>query len=173
MASTRAIVHAVVDRGLDASQVLGTVNGFLCRDMPEEFFLSLFIGILDPEHRTFEYASAGHNPPILRRADGTLEDLGRTGPVLGVLPEARYRTADPVRLAAGDVMVLYTDGIYEAHDPAGEIWGEDRFRAAVGEGGARAPSARALLEGVLADLEAFRRDRELDDDVTCLVLRVT
>lgn len=180
MAATRAQVHALLRLQPSLVDAMRALNAFLQRDLPPGSFMSLFLGVLDPAARTLTYVSAGHNPPLLARADGTLHELGKTGPALGVVDEPGYRLAEPVALRSGDVLLLYTDGLYEAHGPdAGppdaeeaEIYGEERLQDSLRRHNARAPSARALLEGLLGDLAAFVKGRPLDDDLTCLVLRL-
>jgi sigma-B regulation protein RsbU (phosphoserine phosphatase) len=170
MASARALARALLGRRTSPTEIMQTLNAFLARDMPSSSFMTFFLGILDPATRTLTYANAGHNAPVLVRADGSRAELGRTGPVLSVIDDATYRSADVV-LRPGDVAILYTDGIFEAHDPSGEIWGEARFQESFARHVAAGGSASAILDGVLADLMAHAAGRALEDDVTCLVLR--
>lgn len=172
MASTRALLHSSLATRPDLADVVHTINVYLERDIPANAFMSFFLACLDPEARKFEYVSAGHNPPLLRMPDGTIHELERTGPVLGVLPEATYTVSDPYTLASGTVLMLYTDGIFEAGDPAGEMYGEDRLRNSFAAHAASGEPAEAILDGVLADLTAFVGAQALDDDVTCLIVRV-
>ena len=79
---------------------------------------------------------------------------------------------EPIPRAPGDALVLYTDGIFEARDAAGDLYGEERFHASVEAHAQRGAGAKELLAGLLADLEAFVGQRPMDDDVTCLVVRV-
>jgi sigma-B regulation protein RsbU (phosphoserine phosphatase) len=171
MASVRALLRTLLHTRGDPLAVFQGLNAFLCRDMPAESFMSLFLGVLDPKASTLRWVSAGHNPPIHWRRGAPLTELERTGPVLGVLPDVAYRQKGPLRLEAGDAVVLYTDGIYEARDASGEIYGEERFQASLAAHAARDPRARPLIRGLLADLEAFVGSRPFDDDITCVVLR--
>lgn len=172
MASTRALIHALLGEGSDVLKVVETLNRFLARDMPDSAFMSLFLGVLDPERRLLTYGSAGHNPPLLVRASGGMEQLRCTGPVLSVFEDAPYRLSGEIPLGSGDALVLYTDGIYEAHDEKGEMYGEERFHASL-EGHVRADKdADAVVAGVIDDLSGFCAGHPLDDDITCLVLRV-
>jgi sigma-B regulation protein RsbU (phosphoserine phosphatase) len=171
MASTRALVHASLHRADDLVEVVEGVNLFLERDTPDNAFMSFFLGSLHPPTRELRYVSAGHNPPLLLRADGEVSELTRTGPVLGILAEAPYTLSDPIALQAGDVLMLYTDGIFEAQDEAGEMYGEERLRASLIERARGGAAAGEILDGVLGDLAAFVGDQPLDDDVTCLVIR--
>jgi sigma-B regulation protein RsbU (phosphoserine phosphatase) len=171
MASTRALVHAslLADPGLIG--VVESVNGFLERDTPDNSFMSFFLGSLEPEARTLRYVSAGHNPPLLLRADGELLELTKTGPVLGILQGAPYQLSPPLRLEPGDVLMLYTDGIFEAQDASGQMYGEERLRESLRARHRAASSSQEILEGVLEDLSRFVGDHPLDDDITCLVVR--
>jgi sigma-B regulation protein RsbU (phosphoserine phosphatase) len=171
MASVRALLRTLLHTSRDPIAVFRGLNAYLCRDMPAESFMSLFLGLLDAKASTLEWVSAGHNPPLHVRHGAPVVELERTGPVLGVLPDAPYRRKGPIALAPGDAVVLYTDGIYEARDAAGEIYGEERFQASVRAHAERDARARPLIEGVLADLEGFVGSRPFDDDITCVVVR--
>jgi len=172
MSSTRALIRGLMGEGSDALKVVGTLNRFLARDMEEHSFMSLFLGVLDPDGRLIRYTSAGHNPPLLVRAAGGVEELGCTGPVLAVFEEARYRESEAIRLHSGDALALYTDGIYEAHARDGSMYGEERFRDSLERHVRDARGAQAIVDGVLADLDTYCVGRALDDDITLLVLRV-
>ncbi len=172
MASTRALLHSSLVTRPDLEDVVNTINVYLERDIPANAFMSFFLGSLDPATRSFEYVSAGHNPPLLSGTDGSIEELERTGPVLGVLPEASYTVSAPRTLAAGNTLMLYTDGIFEAGNGKGEMYGEERLQASFAAHCAAGIPASAILDGVLADLTAFVDGEPFDDDVTCLIVRV-
>ncbi len=171
MASTRALLHSALRPGANTSEVLSAVNAFLVRDMPDEAFMSLFLGSLDPRTRELQYVSAGHNPPLLLNTDGSLEELTRTGPVLGIVADASYGLSEPRSLTPGQVLMLYTDGIFEAHDAAGKMYGEERLQSSFARHASGGTPAREVIDGVMADLKAFVGDHPFDDDVTCLVVR--
>jgi serine phosphatase RsbU (regulator of sigma subunit) len=171
MASTRALLHASLATRPEPLGVVEVVNRNLERDIPDNAFMTFFLGSLDPATRALQYVSAGHNPPLLRRPDGEIVELPRTGPVLGVLADAPYHVADAGVLEPGAVLMLYTDGIYEAHDADGTMYGEDRLRASFERHAGGGADARGVLDGVLGDLSAFVGEHPLDDDVTCMVVR--
>ena len=173
MASTRALLHALMESGKDPVTALDKLNAVLCRDMPDESFMTLFLAVLDPKNRTFRYASGGHNPPLLRRRDGRMEELDGTGPCLAFLEDASYGVSDPVPLDAGDTIVLYTDGIHEARDEDYEMYGEERLHGSLERHAGAGKDAAGILQGLVADLDRFRGSRRLEDDVTCLVVRAT
>jgi sigma-B regulation protein RsbU (phosphoserine phosphatase) len=168
---TRALVRRHMRDGDPPEVALTSVNRFLTEDMEPYDFMTLFIGLVDPTTREVVYASAAHNPPLLRRSDGELSELTRTGPALGWWTDAAFRVADPLRADPGDVLVLYTDGIYECHDARGEMYGEERLRASLDRHATTALRAEGIQRGLIADLDAFRGERPPDDDVTCVVLR--
>jgi sigma-B regulation protein RsbU (phosphoserine phosphatase) len=172
MACVRALLRTLLHTQRDPIAAFSGLNAFLCRDMPAGSFMSLFLGILDPKTDTLRYVSAGHNPPLLRRPGAPLRELERTAPVLGVVPDHVYEMTAPIALRSGDVLVLYTDGLFEARDAGGEIYGEDRLHASLERHAARAPDSKTLLAGLVADLGAHVGRRPMDDDVTCMVLRV-
>jgi len=171
MASTRALLHATVAPLPDPVDVIRSVNDYLERDTPDDMFMSMFLGSLDPVGRVLRYVSAGHNPPFLLRPDGRLEELGNTGPALGIFAGVSHRVSEPIALEPGAVLMLYTDGLFEAHDPDDKLYGEDRLRASFQRHAQSASSAQAIVDGVYGDLLEFVRERVLDDDVTCLVVR--
>jgi serine phosphatase RsbU (regulator of sigma subunit) len=172
MASTRAQVHALLHFTPAPERVLKALNGFLARDLPRGSFMSLFLGLLDPAERTLVYASAGHSAPLWVRAGGRIEELAPTGPVLGPFPEVVYRANGPLTLETGDVLTLFTDGLFEAKGPNEEMYGDERLQRSVVAHATRTRRAAELLQGVYADLVKFCGTHKLDDDVTCLVLRV-
>jgi serine phosphatase RsbU (regulator of sigma subunit) len=115
------------------------------------------------------YASAGHNPPFLLRRDASHERLGEGGGVLGIFPDQTY-TMGSVQLAPGDRVVLFTDGVTEANNPAGEEFGEERLLALLREH--RALSAAELQKIILAAADEFSGGH-WHDDATLLVLAVS
>lgn len=170
MASTRALLHSFLRVQHDVVDVMRQVNEQLSLDMPDNSFMSMFLGRLDPRSGALTYASAGHNPPLLVRADGSVEELTRTGPVLGVSAALTFGLSAPLSLSAGDVLMLYTDGIYEAMDDARVMYGEERLRESLGRHARRARSAQDVVAGVVADLMAHVGSVPLQDDLTCLVV---
>lgn len=171
MASTRALLHGILASFHDPLEVIASVNHFLERDTPDDTFMTMFLGSLDPATRSMEYVSAGHNAPLLMRPDGTVTELTRTGMGLGILPDAPYRRESVNGLEPGTTLVMFTDGLFEAKNSQDEIYGEDRLRDSFARHASSASSAQEVVEGLLADLKAFAGARESEDDLTCLVVR--
>jgi serine phosphatase RsbU (regulator of sigma subunit) len=166
MALTRSVLRASAAPGRSAGEVIGRANALLCADATDGMFVTLAYALLEPGG-TVRYANAGHNPPLLVRSGGAVEELGRTGILVGwdegaVFGEAR------AQLERGDALVLYTDGVTEALDEGGREYGEERFRRMVVRH--RGDGAEALLRALLADLEAFVGTAEAYDDATLMVV---
>jgi len=126
MAKVQAMVRAFAPESASTARMCERVNGELCDNASADKMATLFYGVLDAEHKTLRYTSAGHPRPILKRADGTVEQLENGGAVLGVFPAWKYKES-VVRLAPGDLLLLFTDGISEAARPDGEEFGEKRL----------------------------------------------
>ncbi|MFO0934582.1 MAG: GAF domain-containing SpoIIE family protein phosphatase [Planctomycetota bacterium] len=172
MTSARALLRGLLHADADPAAVFARINAYLCHDLPDDGFMSFFLGILDPASRTLSWVSAGHNPPLLRRADGTTTELRRTGTVFGIDDEARYAVHGPVPFGPGDALLVYTDGLFEARAPDGRgEWGEEAMSASFGAHVAAGRTSQGVLDGLVTDLAAHVGSRPLDDDVTGLVVR--
>jgi serine phosphatase RsbU (regulator of sigma subunit) len=175
---TAAALHmAVLDslvlsgslRHRSPAAVLSEINQTLLRQWAASaMFATVFLGVLDLNDQALTYANAGHNPPIVRRASGTIESLTRTGSALGVFEEPQLTDA-AINLRSGDTVMLYTDGVTEAWPahPGSEQYGLRRLTAAISGGPGEADK---LLAHVEADLNAFTGGAAQQDDVTLLVV---
>jgi sigma-B regulation protein RsbU (phosphoserine phosphatase) len=132
-------------------------------------FISLFYGKLRPGTRSLEYTNAGHNPPLVIRGCQDPIPLDKGGPVLGVVPGSRYDT-EQIDLRTGDVLVLFTDGVVEAQNPAGEEYSAKRLSGIVSSHLQR--SAGELIETIRASVVEFRGTPALADDLTLVVLKI-
>ncbi len=169
MAVSYTLMRARGMDGLAPAKCLELVNAALCRDNDEAMFVSVFYGVLETSTGKLAYCNAGHNPPILRRANGDvspLEDKG--GPALGVIDDATFDQAT-VDFQPGDTLLLYTDGVTEAFDETGEPYGESALMDVFKRLGSADPLAVAeTIETVVID---HTGDAEQHDDITTLVLR--
>ncbi|HET6659380.1 MAG TPA: SpoIIE family protein phosphatase [Rubrobacter sp.] len=154
---------------LDSSspgEVLERVNETLLARIPLNMFVTCFYAILDPESGTLRYANAGHDPPYLWHG-GCCEQLRARGMPLGLMPGMSYEEGE-VSLREGDSVLFYSDGLVEAHDPKGEMFGFPRLRARVAEHG----EERSLGDLLLEELCSFVGEGwEQEDDITLLTLR--
>jgi sigma-B regulation protein RsbU (phosphoserine phosphatase) len=165
MANAQATLRArmTVERGL--APLAETLDQELAAGAPA--YLTLFLAILDGA--AMRYVNAGHNPPLLLHVDGRAEVLPATGRPLGLYPGGGYEERH-VGLRAGDTLFLYTDGLVEAEDEAGEAFGLDRLQALVAANRDSGPDG--ILAAVEHAVRAHRGRGEAADDATLVALRV-
>jgi sigma-B regulation protein RsbU (phosphoserine phosphatase) len=162
VANTRA---ATVEQ---PEELLRQLNVELCAGNEDCMFVTMLCGILDRTTGQLALASAGHDAPIRVGRHGAGAIAVETGPPLGLEVDAAYPRAD-TQLAADEALVLFTDGVTEARDPEGGMYGEERLLAALAREGD--PEPAALIAAVIADVTTFMRDAPLADDLTVLALR--
>jgi serine phosphatase RsbU (regulator of sigma subunit)/anti-sigma regulatory factor (Ser/Thr protein kinase) len=168
MARTQSTLRGEAPRFDDPGAVLARVNELLVPEMPSKMFVTCLYGILEPAIGRFVFANAGHNLPYLR-ADGTVEELRATGLPLGLLPGMQYETVE-ADVPAGADLLLYSDGLVEAHGPDGSMYGFPRLRQAF----AGARSGNELVDDLLGGLRQFTgQDWDQEDDITVVTLRRT
>jgi steroid delta-isomerase-like uncharacterized protein len=148
-------------------EVLEQVNETLLARIPQNMFVTCFYCILEPKSATFTYANAGHDPPYLHR-NGNAEQLKARGMPLGLMPGMGYEEKETI-LDAGEVTLLYSDGLVEAHDPQGQMFGFPRLKELVAE---HAAEEGSLGEFLLRELYTFVGETwEQEDDITLLTLK--
>jgi serine phosphatase RsbU (regulator of sigma subunit) len=172
MAVARSALRAELRSTGDPGRVLETANGFLYEDLTKaELFLSILCMVYEPRARTLRYASAGHNPALLfRPGEESCRVLDADGLLAGVLEGMTY-PAEELSLDEGDAVLLYTDGLVEAANADGEMFGLARL-ADVFRRTSRLP-AREILDRVFEAIYRFAGDRSGADDMTMVVLKVT
>jgi Stage II sporulation protein E (SpoIIE) len=168
MSNLQAAIRSALPEAPAPAATCARVNRLICANTQPGRFITFFLAHLDTAGRRLRWANAGHPPALLVHARGDVERLSPTGPALGVFPDATFTDGETV-LAPGDRLVLYTDGVTEAHGPGDEEFGEERLVAAVS--GAPELAAGDVRERVLAALTRFG-GRDFEDDVSLLVLRV-
>jgi predicted ester cyclase len=147
-------------------EVLSRVNETLVARIPSNMFVTCFYAILDPKSATLRYANAGHDLPYLRRCGGDAEELRARGMPLGLMLGMIYEEVE-ISLREGKSVLFYSDGLVEAHDPKGEMFGFPRLRALVAEHG----EERELGEFLMEELYSFVGEGwEQEDDITLLTL---
>ena len=168
MSNLQASVRAFATEATEPRELCQQVNRILCGHIAEGRFISFCYCVLDTDIGLLTYSNAGHYPPIIVRADGTVERLAAGGPVLGVFPDARYEQGQ-VKVGSGDRLVLYTDGITEAHarDSDDDEFGEERLVNLAQQH--RACGALALQERLNEAVVAFTGGR-FQDDATLMVI---
>ena len=170
MATTRAFLRGLLSQSDDPSTVLWRLNELLGRDVREGRFVTLFVGVVDAARGTLRYASAGHDPPLHRRAaDGASTALEATGPPLAVLDGAEF-PGRSVALAPGDWLLLTTDGVWEIRNAAGRAFGRERLAAALDELAAESP--QGMLAGLRRRVAGFAGAVDPADDISLVVVRI-
>jgi sigma-B regulation protein RsbU (phosphoserine phosphatase) len=174
MATLRAFLRGAqtIHHHADLTEVMRNLNKLVYESSDANRYATFFYGELDLTSRALTYVNAGHNPPMVFRqktaGGGEVLRLDTGGPVVGLMEDCVYRQ-DCVTLAAGDVLVAYTDGISEAMNAADEEWGEERLIDAVRSVGAA--SAGTLIGQLMTSADRFVAGAPQHDDMTVLVVR--
>ncbi len=168
MSATCALLGGVATAsGASPGEVLARVNEAVLTRIPPNMFVTCFYAILEPESGRLVYANAGHDLPYLSRRNGEAEELRARGMPLGLMPGMIYEEKEIV-LERGESVLFYSDGLVEAHDPHGKMFGFPRLRALVAEHG----KERSLGDLLLEELYSFVEEGwEQEDDITLLTLR--
>ncbi len=173
MSGLRAFLHTLVlQPGISLTTLVERLNRLLYKGSSANRYATLFLSMFDPVSRRLTYVNAGHNPPLLLRADGRVEQLTCGGTVVGLLPEVTF-TCETLQLETGDLLVAYTDGVTEATNGNLEEWGEERLREVLlvsPNNGQQ--SSHALMRTVLDGLNGFTDGSPQNDDITLVLLRV-
>jgi predicted ester cyclase len=166
MSTTCGMLRLAAQNYSSPGQMLRRVNEALFPYIPSNMFVTCFYAILDPESGSLSYANAGHDIPYLRRRGGDCQELRARGMPLGLMPGMNYEQKEIV-LDAGEAALLYSDGLVEAHNSEGEMFGFPRLQSLVAEHG----EERSLEEALLEELSSFVGEGwEQEDDITLLTL---
>lgn len=168
MALLLAVLRTLVDERLEPSALVNRLNTQICRHTPASRFITFFYAVYDPSTGTLSYVNAGQNPPLLRRHSGAYERLTCTGVALGMFEESGFDQA-ATRLEPGDLLILYSDGITEAEDPAGQPLEEAGLERTIDRHANASPAE--LGAHVLSAVEAHAREPRFWDDLTVLILK--
>ncbi len=165
MATLRAILRGSMRRLLSPGAALERSNNLLCPEILQNMFVTCLYAILDPQTGRVQYANAGHDLPI-RNSRGKVTEFRATGMPLGLMPDMKYEEKEDV-LAPGDNLLLYSDGLVEAHNPAREMFGFPHLRELM----AQCADENALVRYLLDALASFTGPEwEQEDDVTLVTL---
>ncbi len=166
MAIANATLETAMDLDPNPERVLALLNRTLCRTGTKRTFMSVFYAVLTPETGEIEYVCAGHPFPLIRRADGSVEELGCGGFPLGIREPLDF-VRRTVQLNPGDLLLLYTDGLPEALDALGKTaFGYERIEAVVTLGG----SPQTVHDGILQSFDRHVGGEALRDDLTLMVV---
>jgi sigma-B regulation protein RsbU (phosphoserine phosphatase) len=169
MATFQASLKTLSTAHVALPELAANMNRYACGNSQGGLrFTTAFLAEYDPVRRTVDYINAGHNNPILRRADGQIERLDVGGLPYGILPDAKYESAT-VTLAPGDWLIIFTDGLVEAENARQDEYGEARLLAAIEAGKSSEPAD--MLKRFMSELDLFVGNTPQHDDVTCLLLK--
>ena len=173
MAVSRTIIHSKGMQGVSAAECLKESNLLLANSSINYMFVTVFYAIFNTKTGLVTYSNAGHNLPHILRADGTVERLPIDGQfMVGVFPEEEY-TDKTLQLEHGDTLVLFTDGVTEAMDSDGMMFGSERLDNILRREGVRREGVKSqeIVEAVKAGIADFVGDAEQSDDITMLVVK--
>ncbi|HKP36292.1 MAG TPA: SpoIIE family protein phosphatase [Pyrinomonadaceae bacterium] len=168
MSSLHAAVHAQVESHDEPVKTIEAINRYLVESIPANRFVTLFYTELDPKTGTLAFLNAGHNPPLIVHPGGTMEQLASGGLPLGIMADADFREGR-TKLAHGDVLVIYSDGVSEAVNPAGEEFGPTRLYEVVSRN--LDASAAGIRDRIESALTKFCQGTPAADDITLVIVK--
>jgi phosphoserine phosphatase RsbU/P len=166
-----ALLRAVFSLQTNIQQGLNYVNQLLCRHIPEDRFITAFIGILNPTAGVLNYISAGHGPIIiLRNSNQSAAELPIQGMPLGIMGDYQYDACGSIQFAAGDVLIALTDGFFEWENAEGHSFGYEHVcRAALNS--MQLPAAK-IIENIYTELLCYAQGTKQEDDLTAIVIKM-
>ena len=168
MSSLQARVKVLFEDGDDLAQKITRLNKTTSASCPDNRFITFFLTIVDPATGELVYTNAGHNPPLLVRKNGTVEQLQGGGMILGILPLSEYEEFR-IRMDPGDTLVLYSDGVTEAVNPSDVDYGEDRLAELTTSLQGR--PAWEVVAAIQSAVKQFSEGAPQADDITVVVMR--
>jgi sigma-B regulation protein RsbU (phosphoserine phosphatase) len=168
MSSLHAAIHAQTGSHETLVDTISAVNRYLAENIPPNRFVTLFFAELDPESGALSFLNAGHNPPLIVHAAGTVEQLSSGGLPLGIKGDAEYREGR-THLQHGDVLVIYSDGVTEAASPSGEEFGPTRLYEVVSRN--VDASAAGIRDRIESALTKFSQGTQAADDITLVIVK--
>lgn len=170
MSSLHAAIHAQTAARSTLTETVTSVNEYLANNTPANRFITFFVAELDPETGDLSYINAGHNPPLVARKDGAVEELESGGFPLGIMPKTEFELGK-TNLQPGDGLVIYSDGVSEAVNPDEEEYGMDRLTEVIKSN--ISMSASGLRDKIESSLSAFTKTAPANDDITMVIVKRT
>lgn len=168
--SVRSMLRSYGEIHEDLDVIVRETNNLFCLDTGDTgVFVTAFIAFFDPKTKLFHYSNCGHFPALLQRADGSIEMLTTRGMALGVVPFEAIAT-DKVQLQSGDTLMLYTDGVVEAHNGAMEMFGEERLLTSFRDKKDLPP--KQIVDNMIEEVALFAEGSPQHDDLTIVILKI-
>lgn len=168
MSSLHAAIHAQATSNRPLAEMITSVNQYLAENTPANRFVTLFIAELEPATGKFRYINAGHNPPLIGRANGMIEQLSSGGFPLGILPSAEFEVGETF-LGHGEALIVYSDGVSEANNLQEEEFGLDRLTEVIRRN--LTSSAAGIRDRVESALSSFTQTAPANDDITLVIVK--
>lgn len=169
MAVSRTLIKATGLRGLPSNECISTVNDMLCDESVDSMFVTVFYGIYDLNTGVIDFTNAGHNPPYILHADGSVEMLkSECNLVLGAIEGMPFKN-ESLQLEKGDTLVTYTDGVTEAENIDHQQFDESRLEETLA--GLKGANSEAIVAAINAQVKEFAGEAPQSDDITLLVIR--
>lgn len=168
MALLLAMLRTLVDEDLEPPALVERLNSQIWRHSPASRFITIFYAVYAPATGTLTYVNAGQNPPLIRRSGGSFERLGGTGVALGMFDRSTYGMIE-TRIEPGDQLIMYSDGITEAENPAGQPLEEAGLQAIVETYRTEAPAELGVH--IVREVERYAQASRFTDDLTILILK--
>jgi serine phosphatase RsbU (regulator of sigma subunit) len=168
MSSLHAAMHAQIPAHKTLGDTISAVNRYLAETIPFNRFITLFCAELDPVSGSLSFLNAGHNPPLIAHAGGSMEQLAAGGIPLGIMPDAVYREGR-AQLQPGDALVIYSDGVSETQNASGEEYGPVRLYNTVSR--YLESTAAGIRDKIEADLTKFAQGTPANDDITLVIVK--
>jgi sigma-B regulation protein RsbU (phosphoserine phosphatase) len=169
MAISRTLLKSTAKFLRDPQACITELNELLCIDNDQMMFVTAFYGILDLSTGRFQFVNAGHNPPVLIRHNGKPQYFPRSPSVVLAVMEGAEFPSEELFVQPGDLLVFYTDGITEATDPEGALYGDDRLLQTLEKADASIEVTQ-VTDLLLRDIRLFERGSPQADDITCVVV---
>ena len=169
MAVSRTLIRATGIRGVKPSECITYINSLLAEESASNMFVTVFYGIYNIKTGDVTYTNAGHNPPYVAKADGSIVKLPLSKNIIAGFLKGYQFTEETLQLQHGDTLLLYTDGVTEAVDPDYEEYGEERLEALLKN--TSQVDCQQLIDAVKADVKVFANGAEQSDDITLLAIK--
>ncbi|MFN8361301.1 MAG: PP2C family protein-serine/threonine phosphatase [Candidatus Kapaibacterium sp.] len=169
MANVQAALRVLAPLRLELPDMIERINAIIYQNTGADKFITFFCGIINSETGCYRYINAGHNPPLLLRADGTLKELKEGGIILGILDTPPPYSVGSVTIAPGETLLLFTDGVSEAMNPEDVEFGDAQTCATLRE--LSALPAAELVKGFIRTVQAHAGSAPQSDDITLAVLK--
>jgi sigma-B regulation protein RsbU (phosphoserine phosphatase) len=168
MANLQASIHALAGSDMPVGKMVSRINNLIYQNTALDKFITFFYAQLDIKNNTFTYCNAGHNPPYIIGSNRKVLELMTGGIILGMMANIEFET-ETLRLKAGDLIVMFTDGITEAMNEKEEEFGEKRLLSFVKDSPDK--SAQDLIEGILSEVDSFSGALPQADDITMVIVK--